>query len=65
MIVLGSGTRTTCPRSSPVLGMHLMNILNHFEASKTEKEKAVEYFVDHKVSFADVGKFLKELRGEV
>jgi len=42
--------------------MHLMNILNHFKASKSEKEKAVNYFSDHKVSFADVGEFIKNLR---
>ena len=42
--------------------MHLMNILNHFKASKSEKEKAVNYFSDHKVSFAEVGEFIKNLR---
>jgi hydroxymethylglutaryl-CoA reductase len=42
--------------------MHLMNILNHFEASKEEKEKAVEYFVTNKVSFSNVSKFMKEIR---
>jgi hydroxymethylglutaryl-CoA reductase len=43
--------------------MHLMNILNHFEATKEEKEKAVEYFVENKVSFSTVSKFMKEIRG--
>ncbi len=42
--------------------MHLMNILNHFQATKEEKDKAVEYFVDHKVSFANVSKFIQEIR---
>ncbi len=42
--------------------MHLMNILNHFKATEKEKKEAVAYFSDHKVSFAEVGKFVKNLR---
>ncbi len=42
--------------------MHLMNILNHFKATETEKKKAVEFFTDKKVSFASVGEFIKNLR---
>lgn len=42
--------------------MHLMNILNHFEATENEKAKAVEYFVGHKVSFANVSEFISKLR---
>lgn len=42
--------------------MHLLNILNHFEATPSEKEKAVEYFVSHKVSFANVSEFITKLR---
>ncbi len=42
--------------------MHLLNILNHFEASELEKEKAVEYFKEHKVSFARVAEFLANFR---
>jgi hydroxymethylglutaryl-CoA reductase len=42
--------------------MHLMNILNHFEATEQEKQKAVEYFVENKVSFANVSEFLSKLR---
>ena len=42
--------------------MHLMNILNHFNATEEEKQKAVEHFKNHKVSFANVSDFLKELR---
>lgn len=43
--------------------MHLMNILNHFDATKSEKAKAVEYFVVHKVTFSNVSKFMQEMRG--
>ncbi len=42
--------------------MHLLNILNHFEANKEEKEKAVAYFVENKVSFSNVSLFLANLR---
>lgn len=42
--------------------MHLFNILNHIEATKDEKDKAVEYFVDHKVSHGAVKKFINNLR---
>ncbi len=42
--------------------MHLMNILNHFKATEKEKDKAVVYFSSHKVSFAEVGEFVKNLR---
>jgi hydroxymethylglutaryl-CoA reductase len=42
--------------------MHLMNILNHFEATPEEKEKAVEYFMSHKVSFVNVSEFLTKER---
>jgi hydroxymethylglutaryl-CoA reductase len=42
--------------------MHLMNILNNFEATKNEKTKAEEYFVEHKVSFSSVERFLTNLR---
>ncbi len=42
--------------------MHLMNILNHFKATEGEKDKAVAYFSSHKVSFAEVGEFIKNLR---
>ena len=43
--------------------MHLMNILNNFNANKSEKKKAVEYFVENKVSFSSVELFLNKLRG--
>lgn len=42
--------------------MHLMNILNHFEATEREKAKAVEYFMGHKVTFANVSEFITNLR---
>lgn len=42
--------------------MHLMNILNHFEATEAEKEKATEYFVGNKVSFANVSEFISKIR---
>lgn len=42
--------------------MHLMNILNYFNANESEKEKALSYFTDRKVSFADVDNFIKKLR---
>jgi hydroxymethylglutaryl-CoA reductase len=42
--------------------MHLMNILNHFQATEEEKQLAVEYFKDKVVSFASVSEFIKEIR---
>jgi hydroxymethylglutaryl-CoA reductase len=45
--------------------MHLLNILNHFEATASEKEKAMEYFKQHKVSFTSVRAFLLSLREQV
>jgi hydroxymethylglutaryl-CoA reductase len=42
--------------------MHLYNILNHFNATEEEKKKAVEYFIDNKVSFASVGQYIQNLR---
>jgi hydroxymethylglutaryl-CoA reductase len=43
--------------------MHLMNILNNFDATKAEKKKAVDFFVENKVSFSSVEQFLNKLRG--
>jgi hydroxymethylglutaryl-CoA reductase len=42
--------------------MHLYNILNHIEATKDEKDKAVEHFVANKVSYGAVQKFIEDLR---
>lgn len=38
--------------------MHLLNILNHFDADEIEKIEAVEYFKNNKVSFNSVRSFL-------
>jgi len=43
--------------------MHLMNILNQMNASKEEKEKALEYFKENAVSHNSAEDFLKKLRG--
>ncbi len=42
--------------------MHLFNILNHFNASEDEREKAKAFFVDRVVSFNAVKEFLNGLR---
>jgi len=42
--------------------MHLLNILNQFDASDDEKEKAKAYFAEEKVSYNAVEIFLKNLR---
>lgn len=42
--------------------MHLLNILNHFEATEVEKEAAVQYFKNHKVSFNAVRAYLIGIR---
>ncbi len=42
--------------------MHLFNILNHIDANKEEKAKAVEHFVTNKVSFGAVTQFVESLR---
>lgn len=42
--------------------MHLYNILNHIEASKDEKAKAVEHFVTNKVTYGAVQKFIENIR---
>lgn len=43
--------------------MHLMNILNQFQATKEEKEKALEFFKENAVSYSAVVGFLEEVRG--
>lgn len=45
--------------------MHLLNILNHFDATKEEKEKAIEFFKHHKVSFSTVRDFITAERGQI
>jgi hydroxymethylglutaryl-CoA reductase len=42
--------------------MHLMNILNYVDATNEEKEKALDYFKHHKVSFKTGTSFIYELR---
>ena len=42
--------------------MHLMNILNQFDASEEEKKMAIHYFKTHKVSHSAVNHFLADLR---
>jgi hydroxymethylglutaryl-CoA reductase len=45
--------------------MHLLNILNQFEATDTEKEQAKIFFEDEKVSYSSVETFLKNIREKV
>ncbi len=42
--------------------MHLMNILNQLNATKAEKEKAIEHFKENAVSFSAVVGFLEKIR---
>ncbi len=42
--------------------MHLFNILNHLQANDEEKKKAEEYFLGHKISFANVNDYISKLR---
>lgn len=42
--------------------MHLMNILNHLEASESEREKAKLHFTDEVISFKSVTDFISQLR---
>lgn len=44
--------------------MHLINILNHMEATDYEKEAACHHFQENLVSFCAVREFLDTLRGE-
>ncbi len=44
--------------------MHLMNILNHLEATEKEAKEALVYFKDKVVSFTAVREFLELLRGK-
>ncbi len=45
--------------------MHLLNILNQFEATEEEKEKAKAKFEQEKVTFSAVESFIKKLREPV
>ncbi len=44
--------------------MHLFNILNTFQATENEKELALEYFKENKVSYSEVRQFLDQIRNE-
>jgi hydroxymethylglutaryl-CoA reductase len=44
--------------------MHLFNIMNHFDATDTEKEKALDYFTTQKVSFSTVREFIEKTRSK-
>lgn len=44
--------------------MHLFNIMNHFGATEAEKEKAVGYFTNVKVSFSTVREFIEKIRAQ-
>jgi hydroxymethylglutaryl-CoA reductase len=44
--------------------MHLMNILNVFNASVEEKELSLRHFANKVVSFSAVDNFLNQLRSE-
>lgn len=45
--------------------MHLFNILNFYAATQEEKQKAVEYFKNHKVSFKSVTDFINNYRSQI
>jgi len=45
--------------------MHLLNILNQFEANEQEKESAKAFFEDEKVTYNSVDTFLKNIREKV
>jgi len=42
--------------------MHLMNILNQFEASEEERNQAVDYFKTHTVTHSEVINLLEKMR---
>lgn len=42
--------------------MHLLNILNNFGATETEKHAAIEFFKTRKVSFKAVADFVEDIR---
>ena len=44
--------------------MHLFNILNHYHATESEKDYALNYFKDKIVSFSTVRTMLEQIRGE-
>lgn len=44
--------------------MHLFNMLNFLQATQKEKEKAISFFKDKKVSFTSVSDFIANLRAQ-
>jgi hydroxymethylglutaryl-CoA reductase len=42
--------------------MHLMNILNHLDASESEREKAKSHFENRVISFRDVSDYISQVR---
>lgn len=43
--------------------MHLLNILNYYHATHEEKQKAIEYFKNQKITFNSVSHFISTIRG--
>ena len=44
--------------------MHLLNILNHLDATREETDKAITHFQDKVVSFSNVRKYIQQLKEE-
>ena len=44
--------------------MHLINILNQYNASDDEKIKAIEYFKSNNVNYNNVNTFIDKLRND-
>jgi hydroxymethylglutaryl-CoA reductase len=42
--------------------MHLMNILNQLEATKTEKDSALNYFTNNTIAYSSVVSYIEQLR---
>ncbi|NVO19011.1 MAG: hydroxymethylglutaryl-CoA reductase [Bacteroidetes bacterium] len=42
--------------------MHLLNILNVFQATEAEKKQAIEFFKHEKVAYSTVSKFIESIR---
>jgi hydroxymethylglutaryl-CoA reductase len=42
--------------------MHLLNILNQFDATKEEKDKAIEYFKTHTATHSHVVDYISSIR---
>jgi hydroxymethylglutaryl-CoA reductase len=42
--------------------MHLLNILNQFEASNEEKKQAIDYFKTHTATHSEVVEYINSIR---